>query len=98
MNPTSNAASLDALPEWARQLSEKYYSRTIAMFVVHGNVHDLVAWKRAGRTEYVPLAKFLDEGLFGRRDLVLSYDRGGGIGFAVRRPEPHAIAQQRQVR
>jgi AAA+ superfamily predicted ATPase len=82
MNPTSNAASLDALPEWARQLSEKYYSRTIAMFVVHGNVHDLVAWRRGGRTEYVPLAKFLDEGLFGRRDLVLSYDRGGGMGFA----------------
>jgi AAA+ superfamily predicted ATPase len=82
MNPTSNAASLDALPEWARRLSEKYYSRTIAMFVLHGNVHDLVAWKRGGRTEYVPLGKFLDEGLFGRRDLVLSYDRGGGIGFA----------------
>jgi hypothetical protein len=82
MNPTGNTASLDALPEWARRLSEKYYSRTIAMFVLHGNVHDLVAWKRGGHTEYVPLAKFLDEGLFGRRDLVLSYDRGGGLGFA----------------
>ncbi|HSB13851.1 MAG TPA: AAA family ATPase [Bryobacteraceae bacterium] len=82
MNPTGNTASLDALPEWARRLSEKYYSRTIAMFVLHGNVHDLVAWKRGGHTEYAPLAKFLDEGLFGRRDLVLSYDRGGGLGFA----------------
>jgi AAA+ superfamily predicted ATPase len=82
MNPTGNTASFDALPEWARRLSEKYYSRTIAMFVLHGNVHDLVAWKRGGHTEYVPLAKFLDEGLFGRRDLVLSYDRGGGLGFA----------------
>jgi len=29
-------------PAWARQLSEKYYSRTIAMFVIHGNVRDLV--------------------------------------------------------
>ena len=36
----------------------------------------------ADRTEYVPLPKFLNEALFGRRDLVLSYDRGGGLRFA----------------
>ncbi len=52
------------------------------MFVLHGNVHDLVALKNGGRAEYVPLQKFLNEALFGRRDLVLSYDRGGGLGFA----------------
>jgi AAA+ superfamily predicted ATPase len=74
--------SLDGLPAWARQLSEKYYSRTIAMFILHGNVHDLVAWKRGGRADYLPLPRFLNEGLFGRRDLVFSYDRGGGISFA----------------
>ena len=31
---------LETLPAWARELSEKYYSRTIAMFVLHGNVRD----------------------------------------------------------
>ena len=82
MDPAAAAASLDGLPGWARQLSEKYYSRTIAMFVLHGNVHDLVPWTHNGRTEYVPLAKFLNDVLFGRRDLVLSYDRGGGLSFA----------------
>ncbi len=82
MSNMNIGASVDALPDWARDLSEKYYSRTIAMFVLHGNVHDLVAWKRGDRTEYVPLSKFLNEALFGRRDLVLSYDRGGGLGFA----------------
>jgi hypothetical protein len=46
---------LEAFPAWARELSEKYYSRTISMFVLHGNV----------------------------RDLVLSYDRGGGLSFAT---------------
>ena len=79
---TQMTPSLDGLPGWARELSEKYYSRTIAMFILNGNVHDLVAWKRGDRTEYVPLAKFLNEGLFGRRDLVFSYDRGGGLSFA----------------
>jgi hypothetical protein len=82
MNATPSEAP-SSLPAWARQLSEKYYSRTLSMFVLHGNVHDLVPWKRADKTEYVPLQKFLNDGLFGRRDLVVSYDRGGGLAFAT---------------
>ena len=83
MSSKPTIAQLDGLPAWARELSEKYYSRTISMFVLHGNVHDLVPWKRGERTEYVPLQKFLNGALFGRRDLVLSYDRGGGLAFAT---------------
>jgi len=33
---------LDGLPAWARELSEKYYSRSFALFVLYGNVRDLV--------------------------------------------------------
>ncbi len=69
----------EALPPWARQLSEKYYSGAFAMFVLHGNVRDLV---RGDATEFVPLPRFLNETLFGQRDLILTYDRGGGISFA----------------
>jgi AAA+ superfamily predicted ATPase len=75
------AAHLEALPAWARELSEKYYSRTLAMFVLHGNVRDLIPLDRNGKTEFLPLHRFLREGLFGRRDLVLTYDRGGGLTF-----------------
>ena len=84
--------ALEGLPGWARQLSEKYYSRTIAMFVLHRNVHDLVGWTAEGRTRFVPLNRFLDEALFGTRDLVLTYDRGGGISFT--RPETQADFQR----
>lgn len=77
----STPASLAGLPDWARQLTEKYYSRTLAMFVLHGNVRDLVPMRRANSTEFVPVQRYLREQLFGRRDLVLSYDRGGGISF-----------------
>jgi AAA+ superfamily predicted ATPase len=75
------AAHLETLPAWARELSEKYYSRTLAMFVLHGNVRDLIPLDRNGKTEFLPLNRFLREGLFGRRDLVLTYDRGGGLTF-----------------
>ncbi len=80
---TTGSNPLDALPGWARELSEKYYSRTISTFVLHGNVRDLVAWKRAAGAEFFPLQQFLREALFGQRDLVFSYDRGGGLAFST---------------
>jgi AAA+ superfamily predicted ATPase len=52
------------------------------MFLLHGNVRDLVPVPRNGKTEFVSLHEFLREALFGKRDLVLTYDRGGGITFA----------------
>jgi AAA+ superfamily predicted ATPase len=76
------------MPEWAQSLSEKYYSRTLSVFVLYGNVHDVVPLDRGGAIEYVPLLSFLNQGLFGRRDLVMTYDRGGGLSFA--RPEMQA--------
>jgi AAA+ superfamily predicted ATPase len=70
------------MPEWAQSLSEKYYSRTLSMFVLFGSVRDLVPLNRGDTAEYVPLLAFLQQSLFGRRDLVLTYDRGGGLSFA----------------
>jgi AAA+ superfamily predicted ATPase len=67
----------DGLPPWARELSEKYYSRSFAVFVLHGNVRDLVPVRRKDATEFVPLEQFLSTALFGQRDLILHYDRGG---------------------
>ena len=29
-------------PAWARELAELYFSGTICLFILHGNVHDLV--------------------------------------------------------
>jgi AAA+ superfamily predicted ATPase len=81
MSTTTNAP-LEVLPDWARELSEKYYSRTLSMFVLHGNVRDLVPVRRNGKSEFVSLHEFLREALFGTRDIVLTYDRGGGISFA----------------
>ena len=74
---TNSSAYLDALPPWARELSEKYYSRSYALFVLYGNVRDLVPIRRNGTTDFASLDDFLSQALFGQRDLVLHYDRGG---------------------
>jgi len=68
---------LQELPQWARELSEKYYSRSFAMFVLYGNVRDLVPLRGKNDTDFVDLNEFLSSALFGQRDLVLHYDRGG---------------------
>jgi AAA+ superfamily predicted ATPase len=68
---------LGGLPAWARDLSEKYYSRSFALFVLYGNVRDLVPLHRQGATDFVALDEFLSGALFGQRDIVLHYDRGG---------------------
>src|SRR6266705_3619060 len=76
-NTTPSGKYLDALPAWARELSEKYYSRSFALFVLYGNVRDLVPLRRQNATDFVPLDEFLSGALFGQRDLDLHYDRGG---------------------
>jgi SpoVK/Ycf46/Vps4 family AAA+-type ATPase len=80
--PPQSANPLSSLPAWARQLSESYYSGAIALFVIHGNARDLVPWRRGESLEFLPLHSFLQQALFGQRDLILTYDRGGGLSFA----------------
>src|SRR5450631_1586320 len=75
--PTTVEKYLDGLPAWARELSEKFYSRSFALFVLYGNVRDLVPLRGEETTTFVALDEFLSSALFGQRDLVLHYDRGG---------------------
>jgi len=57
------------------------------MFVLYGNVRDLVPLRRQDGTDFVPLEQFLSTALFGQRDLILHYDRGG-LSFGT--PESQA--------
>jgi len=75
-SPTS-ANYLEALTAWAREFSEKYYSRSFAMFVLYGNVRDFVPIRKPDGVDFVALDEFLSGALFGQRDLMLHYDRGG---------------------
>lgn len=71
----------DYYPGWAREFAQKYLSRTINQFILHGNVHDLVPLQRKEQTEFVRLKSFLSEEFFGARDYVIFYDRSSGIYF-----------------
>src|SRR5258708_12743538 len=71
-------------PRWAAQLSDLYFSGSTSLFVLYGNVHDLVPLAADG-LNYGSLSDFLAEQVFGRWDLVLYYDLARGLrAFAGR--------------
>ncbi len=75
---------LASLPQWAQKLAERYYTKTVATFLLHGAVRDLQPIDDGqGGKSFVPLRSFLSEELFGSRDLVLFYDRSSGIRAAT---------------
>lgn len=68
-------------PHWAQQLAEKYFSKTVNQFLLHGNVHDMVRYQIDGNYHFKTLREFLSSELFGARDVVIYFDRAGGIQF-----------------
>lgn len=66
-------------PAWAKRLADLYFAGTSAMFLLHGNTHDLVPLAGSAPPRYGPLNEFLGTQVFGRFDLVLSYDLAHGI-------------------
>jgi AAA+ superfamily predicted ATPase len=82
--PTAAPAAGPALPEWypgwVRELAERFYAGTACLFVLHGNVHDLVrAPDGNGGETYVELGDVLATKVFGNWDLVVSYDLARGL-------------------
>jgi len=88
--PRTDSAALSApgvpawYPSWARELADLYFSANTCLFVVHGNVHDLIYAPSAeaangGGGPYCDLNEFLAQQLFGSWDVVISYDLGRGL-------------------
>jgi SpoVK/Ycf46/Vps4 family AAA+-type ATPase len=67
-------------PAWARELAEMYFSGTTCVFVIHGNVHDLVRCPGDnGQDHYCSLSEFLTSQVFGTWQVILQHDLGRGL-------------------
>jgi AAA+ superfamily predicted ATPase len=66
-------------PDWAREFAENYFSGTTCLFVVHGNVHDLVRVGDGAKAAFGSLPQFLATQLFGTWDVVLRHDLSNGL-------------------
>ena len=70
-------------PAWAQELARKYFTKTIAAFILHGDIRDVVPTEDPdGNRIYPPLRNFLTNDLFAARDVIVFYDRSAGIHFA----------------
>src|SRR2546425_12493678 len=75
---------LATFPEWARRLAERYYTKTVSTFILHGAVRDLQpADDGKGGRRVVALRAFLFDELFWARDLVVFYSRSSGGPLAT---------------
>ncbi|MEE2828720.1 MAG: ATP-binding protein [Myxococcota bacterium] len=82
------------LPLWAASLKQRYVSGASSLFVLHGNIHDLVPWMGG----YVPLQQFLAEMLMRTKDIVAFYDVASGLHFADKKmvePFRHSVNARR---
>lgn len=83
--PGGTAALPVWCPRWAERLGDAYLSGTSCVFLLHGNVRDLVPVAAPASTRPDPIdawgtvPDFLARELFGRWDVVLSYDVGKGL-------------------
>jgi AAA+ superfamily predicted ATPase len=86
--PVSAGPTAKTLPEWypawARSLGELYFSGTTCLFVVHGNVHDLIRCPATDGTDiYCNLSEFLASQVFGSWDVIAQYDLARGLRAAA---------------
>jgi len=73
--PASASAAGNALPAWAQEMRNLFRSGSVAQFILHGNVFDVVPYEN----RLLSLKTFLDEVMFSGYDAVLQYDRSRGI-------------------
>ncbi len=82
--PRKKTDPLESLPAWARELAERYFTKTVSTFLLHGAVRDLQpTTDLEGNPVFVPLKTYLAQDLFASRDIVLHYDRSSGIRAAT---------------
>ncbi len=67
------------LPGWAQEMRDLFKSGSVAQFLLHGNIFDIVPAAGPAGRRLLSLSAFLDEVMFEKYDVVLHYDRGKGI-------------------
>jgi len=70
------------LPAWADELRNRYLAGEASMFMLHGNVRDLVAWREDGEVEWVDLRTYLERFLARTRDVIAYYNVSQGLQFS----------------
>src|SRR6266496_2467371 len=66
---------------WALELARRWNAGTYSLFVLHGNIFDVMPAQNGGQLTYVALKTLLQRRLFPQRGFLLFYDIGDGLTF-----------------
>jgi AAA+ superfamily predicted ATPase len=70
------------LPDWARELANKYGSKTANLYILHGNIRDFLPHEKyEGEYIFTRIQDYISDVLFGNRDIIAFYDRSEGVTF-----------------
>jgi hypothetical protein len=70
---------INQLPGWAEQMRDLFRSGSVAQFLIHGNIFDVVPVEDESGRRLLSLKAFLEGVMFESYDVVIQYDRGRGI-------------------
>ena len=74
---------IDCLPEWAREFSKKYCSKTANLYCIHGNVRDFLPHRAyKGVFSFVKITDYVSDVIFGNKDIIVFFDYSCGITFS----------------
>ena len=83
-----NQPFIGTLTPWAQQLSTKYCSKTANLYFLYGNIRDYMPHHlpdTAGNHNFlfVKIRDYISEVLFGNQNIIVYYDKSGGISFCT---------------
>ncbi|MEL3899232.1 MAG: AAA family ATPase [Treponema phagedenis] len=79
-----NSHVINELHAWAQELSKKYCSKTVNLYIVHGNIRDFLPHRDiAGGFAFVRIRDYISEVIFGNKDIIIFYDKSSGINFCL---------------
>ena len=77
-----NNEYIKILPAWAQELAAKYGSKTANLYILYGNIRDLLPHKKKeDEFTFTRVQEYISEVLFGNQDVIAYYDRFSGVTF-----------------
>jgi AAA+ superfamily predicted ATPase len=77
-----NDEFIKILPAWAQELAAKYGSKTANLYILYGNIRDLLPHKKKeDEFTFTRIQEYISEVLFGNQDVIVYYDRSSGVTF-----------------
>jgi len=89
----NNNDYIEILPVWAQELASKYGSKTANLYILYGNIRDLLPHRRKeDEFTFTRVQEYVSEVLFGNRDIIAYYDRSSGVTFCEPEMERNYLA------